>query len=846
MKPKTERGISSDSPSIQLARALLESALKQEDEQQQEDIADPSNSFSSSSSSFSYHSSIGHNSISNDVEVVEGTKETVENGKEGKGKQVLHSRKTKSLDLSSISRPAPFQRASSSVSSPSTLSTSATPSKTEKHVLSSKPEQRSELISHYNNQDTIRPRSKSVSALSHQKTAPLPLPTIILSTITEDSEEKEQQQHPTALLSSSAAHPHQSKTSAKVQPSGNEREDDIRNAESMNMNKKKTTKWQTSSISTMMTTTTTMTEDTIGRSRADSLPVMPEIERERTLHQSSIIASGPRQEAIQLNHSASSKLPIADNEARSHGRSENNEEEEDDDWEVLLLRKRRKSSKYQPSSPSLLSTLLGSPSIAFTASRSSGNLSPHFTTEQSASHKTVEHPQSRRRTSSFRSIANQLARPLPRYRTASANDAIVSQNNIVVTQRVDMQDRVNNPSLGDIIRSSPSTNLDVWSEHLRTLLESTQLDDEKTPRHSETNQSADDSGFASLHDDSLFISPDKQQHRQNQQSTPSSHSRPTSSNASAMIMAGEGGLPRIPTLALISPMGTLRRHISCPDGILSSSPTKTSQQEPQQRYRRPLPCLPESENPVSVINIAHNDLGNGAGFSPVLPPLPPYQFPDIESSNEDGVEVGKKRKSVRRKSVVGNLRLETREQGNYTVPEKSKHAHTSSTASSNTPETIKSTSTNLDSFKTARSSLSSNLWPPPEELFASLFASTSSNVPSMTSPKNTSLSMRFATESKRVSFTPSTKNTVMFESSANIIGMSESTSYIYDPSVPDARKALQLIPRDLNTDLEVKPWWVVLPRFVLDDLAVGVRDWDKDRLEVYQMAQQTKSRQKSV
>lgn len=44
-----------------------------------------------------------------------------------------------------------------------------------------------------------------------------------------------------------------------------------------------------------------------------------------------------------------------------------------------------------------------------------------------------------------------------------------------------------------------------------------------------------------------------------------------------------------------------------------------------------------------------------------------------------------------------------------------------------------------------------------------------------------------------------------------------------------SRAKLELRPRDLNTDLEVRPWMVVAPRFVLEDCGVGVRDWDRDR-----------------
>ncbi|CAD6573483.1 MAG: hypothetical protein CYPHOPRED_005156 [Cyphobasidiales sp. Tagirdzhanova-0007] len=55
------------------------------------------------------------------------------------------------------------------------------------------------------------------------------------------------------------------------------------------------------------------------------------------------------------------------------------------------------------------------------------------------------------------------------------------------------------------------------------------------------------------------------------------------------------------------------------------------------------------------------------------------------------------------------------------------------------------------------------------------------------------------------------------------------SAYTYTAAETHARTPLQLLPRDLNTDLAVKPWMVALPQRVLADIGVGVRDWDRER-----------------
>ena len=103
------------------------------------------------------------------------------------------------------------------------------------------------------------------------------------------------------------------------------------------------------------------------------------------------------------------------------------------------------------------------------------------------------------------------------------------------------------------------------------------------------------------------------------------------------------------------------------------------------------------------------------------------------------------------------------------------------------------------------------LWPPPSELFAPLLSHTSE------SESKASLS-RLGTQRPR-------KRHVSFASAA--------TTYTFETTSEGlaARTRLELRPRDLNTDLEVKPWMVVVPRFVLDERGIGVRDWDRDRME---------------
>ena len=103
------------------------------------------------------------------------------------------------------------------------------------------------------------------------------------------------------------------------------------------------------------------------------------------------------------------------------------------------------------------------------------------------------------------------------------------------------------------------------------------------------------------------------------------------------------------------------------------------------------------------------------------------------------------------------------------------------------------------------------LWPPPSELFAPLLSHTSEG------ESKASLS-RLGTHRPR-------KRHVSFASAA--------TTYTFGTTSEGlaARTRLELRPRDLNTDLEVKPWMVVVPRFVLDERGIGVRDWDRDRLE---------------
>lgn len=627
-----------------------------------------------------------------------------------------------------------------------------------------------------------RPRSKSVSILSSHSTTP----SIVLTKITETSEEQS-----TSLLVESLL-PGQ----------------DIQVSSSSHISN------QPSYPSDSGDSKPKRSNSTLGRSRASSLAVIPENDRERALQD--------KPEAMVSSDIGSTvSSDIKEKVTTQFGNDREKKEEEEEDWEVLSIRKRRKSVKYQPTSTSsFIATLLGSPSTI----SSSFLISPSSSTVRATSAKSEEHDQPpistqlRRRTSSFKSVKNQfLNRPMPRYRRASANDAITSRNNLTTTMHQDFNESEHIVhTLGEVIRSSPSTNLDVWSEHLQALLEETHLVEQESNSRILAAGAGDDSGFApSLHDNSLVYSPERSK---------------VISHAESRDVE-KRGLPRIPTLALISPMGTLRRHISCPDGILSTtSPTK--------KQRRPLPPLPE-DLPSTII------LGEGSSFSPVLPPLPPFQYDSDTQNHPEEVKErisSSRKKSVRRKSVISNLRRQIQEQEEYV--DTSLSSSNIESRRSSTQETLQSS--NIDSFKTARSSQSTNLWPPPGELFASLFTSLPAS-PNLPGPSASGA--RFETAIyKKVVFSPSTKASAIFEtfhSSPKSATESETPAYVYDPNTPDARKALQLVPRDLNTDLEVKPWWVVLPRFVLDDLAVGVRDWDKDRLEVYNLTR-SKSRQKSI
>ncbi|KAK9898847.1 hypothetical protein P389DRAFT_193866 [Cystobasidium minutum MCA 4210] len=799
VRPKTERGISSDSPSIQLARALLESALKDADD----DIKASSGAQAESDDcEHGYRLELEHGCTSSQRDDDDDA-----SGNTG-AKQKLpskhsHSRQSKSLDLSTmtISRPSRLQRASSSSCDVSCsfpcrdgklsvrkindeadrCAAKSCPANGNASILERKEGSKGGTLmmrQPRDNQETeiTRPRSKSVSVLSHTST----IPSKLLCTISETSEE-----FPSVTMSSHQA------DSPLISP--------------------------TASINRRANPD--MTSGTSGLKLDNTNRGIPPPSNFLKDGQSTGKA-GHTAASIVSPHTSKTTPAVQDDKVHglsigrtslagsSSGDHAPGAKEEEEGWEVLSLRKRRKSSKYQPPAPSLVKTLLGSPNSQLCKADPIKIVQRHVTSPAPPS-KQPRH----RRTSSFKALTSHLARPLPRYRRASANDAVDQKNGTArLTAVTQSHLNVKDFLIEEVLRSSPSTNLDVWSEHLRKVIEHIPAN-----TASEHDSAADDSGFApSLHDQSIGSgnavgSPPRQQQ--------------TSEESLA-----DTELPRIPTVTLVSPMGTLRRYISCPDGILSSSPTKK---------HRPLPALPEQHQMSTTIVPTCEE------FSPALPPLKSFvpvlpTSPRVESDGHEQYSMptspgsrGRNKRSVRRKSVVNNLR--SIGQPGSISELAAGHMH------SKTPTEVTTTTlSNLDSFKTARSS-TSNLWPPPEELFASLFSSSTSPTVQQSQCFRTGTS----STKKRVLFSPSIRSTPLLDTAKAATRLSESASYVYDPNAPNARTPLQLLPRDLNTDLQVKPWMVVMPRFVLDDLAVGVRDWDKDRLEVVQQARH-KSRQRSI
>lgn len=761
VRSKTERGISSDSPSIQLARALLESALKDVDQLPDSALICTDGEERQDEQHYKVDGSDDH------------TKRNTE-GRLTTSTPSRHSRKAKSLDLSMISRPTRLQRASSSCSASS--NTSSTPpsrarkeSKVRENLSPGQPQAQSHKEPKNRNQasninDSMRPRSKSVSVLPH--TSNTTTPSILLTTISESSEETS-----AAILSSPFS-------------SGNSNSPKDGEATLTAEMKSTSNGSNRQMIDACALSRSKMRPSEKGQ---NSPPFCKDVVTQ---------ATGNHRNQI---------LPLVYMGAADQRADQKPCEKLEADWEILSLRKRRKSSKYQPSSPSILNALLGpssSTSPPLPSAPASPKVQPCNAPERVPTNaSSAGLPLPRRRTTSFRYITTHLARPLPRYRRASANDAVVSQK---ISPKPSL---LPEPYLKEIIRASPSTNADIWSQHLRNIIEHASTE--------ENIHAADDSGFApSLHDQSLC--------------TDKCNISPTrTGNVSASDDTDE--LPRIPALTLISPMGTLRKYISCPDGILSASPTK--------KPRRPLPALPEAEV-SSTATAAPSTDKTEEQFSPALPPLKRFvkimsQSPTMEGEAQDTFtstptnhQQGRK-KSVRRKSVINNLRSIRQTESSSSSSSTASTLHKARNIDTSTATTT-TTLSGLDSFKTARSSLT-GLWPPPEELFASLFLTTTGSPTILQSTRYSSDS----SVTKKVPFSPSTRSASGFENHENA-RLSVSASYVYDPTAPDARKALQLLPRDLNTDLEVKPWMVVMPRFVLDDLAVGVRDWDKERLEVVQ------------
>ena len=137
------------------------------------------------------------------------------------------------------------------------------------------------------------------------------------------------------------------------------------------------------------------------------------------------------------------------------------------------------------------------------------------------------------------------------------------------------------------------------------------------------------------------------------------------------------------------------------------------------------------------------------------------------------------------------------------------------------------------SQKTATSSAKAyrQLSPAPEALFGPLMRrpSTTTSVPTAAEEvidEDATIRPTRPRTVKRVSFSSPTRP-------GRSSPTGGSAGYVFPVSEEGfgARTKLELLPRDLNTDLEVRPWMVVAPRFVLDDCGVGVRDWDRDRQE---------------
>lgn len=740
-------------------------------------------------------------------------------------------RRTKSLDISMISRPTrlhcPSTCSTSSGSTEPRPSSSFTSENLKDGQKSSIQKNRAEKQSKDQNDrdnDLSRPRSKSVSVLSSSSSSSTATassnqqkprtPSILLTTIAEASEE---------TTSQSISPPHSPKKTNTLVLAGSD-------LEQVNCTERTDNEKCTSVPLFVIPELYCKAEDTLQKTSASNRGII--------LDPSGITDCHIRPTSTDQHQE---KVRIEESRPKDQVTAKNDEDINEDDWEVVSLRKRRKSSRYQPVSFSLSNTLFGDTTVSAVSLKSARfeKASP-LLVERNDDENHNDHASKRKRTKSFRAITYHLGRTLPRYRRASANDIEVSQ-----------------------IKHS--------SHHLVHFQHHPEIEGQTNPRRVSISSLAagDDSGFASsLHEQSIYSNTSSAY----SSATYTTTSTPPSSSSSKYrrngMSSSNEGIPQIPALTLVSPMGTLRRYISCPDSILNGSPTKNSQVE-QKKIHRPLPVLPDS---IICTNISTEVGGSPEHFSPALPPLPRFAstaFAIEDDAAEHSViseqsisrlktagdnatlpsasesTSQEKRKSIRRKSLISNLRSVRQLDSSTpkiqlidTAPEvlnERRHSHSGSLNTVRTSSASKSTST---------------LRPRPEELFASLWAfqgSPRSTSPSRFDGVENVGTVNITGSSEKTSFSPflPVQSPSPRLDSTTSPRISSSFSYEYDPKLPDARTALQLLPRDLNTDLEVKPWMVVMPRFVLDDLAVGMREWDKERLDIALEARK-KVRQKSV